>query len=87
MNLFPRGAMEHEPASPQRLFPDASHHLPIFVVILLSPLSVLADVIVDNGDGGTSKSGTWNIAGAPNFFGTNSRYSSKVDATYTFVPV
>ena len=54
-------------------------------VILVSPLSVLADVIVDNGDAGTSKSGTWYIAGAPNFYGTNSRYSSKVDATYTFV--
>ena len=54
-------------------------------LVTLRVVDETGNVIVDNGDAGTSKSGTWYIAGAPNFYGTNSRYSSKVDATYTFV--
>ena len=43
-----------------------------------------AEVIVDNGDAGTSKTGTWLASGKAGFYGTNSLYSYEVGATYSF---
>lgn len=42
-----------------------------------------ATYILDNGDAGTSYTGTWNLSGGANPYGTNSVYAD-TDATYSF---
>ena len=44
----------------------------------------LAEVIIDNGDAGTTSTGTWAVSGAPGAYGTNSIYAQTINATYTW---
>ena len=47
----------------------------------------LGDVIIDNGQSGTSSTGPWAVSGAPNPYGTNSVWSySGATYTWTFTP-
>lgn len=41
-------------------------------------------IINDNGDAGTSYTGTWNVSSGANPYGDRSFYSNEVNATYTF---
>ena len=43
-----------------------------------------SDVIIDNGDEGTSYTGTWRASSVSGFYGSNSLYSTEVGATYSF---
>jgi hypothetical protein len=42
------------------------------------------EVIVDNGEAGTSSTGSWQVSGGPNPYGDGSLYSKRVGATYSF---
>jgi hypothetical protein len=45
-------------------------------------------IIIDNGDEGTSFTGTWKVSGCPNPYGQNSLYSWNSNVRYTYqVPV
>jgi hypothetical protein len=48
------------------------------------PPSSPAEVIIDNGDTGTSYTGTWSLSGATGSYQTQSVYSIGIGATYTF---
>ncbi len=54
------------------------------VVIGFSGLTFGADVIIDNGDPGTTPTGTWLTSGGPNPFDGSSLYSNEAGATYTY---
>jgi len=43
-----------------------------------------AEVIIDNGDAGTSSTGRWYVSIGANPYGNNSLYSMYWDARYTF---
>ena len=43
-----------------------------------------SDIIIDNGDPGTSSKGAWLKSGGSYYHGSNSLYSKQVGATYTF---
>jgi len=43
-----------------------------------------SDIIIDNGDVGTSSTGSWYVSGMAGFYGSNSLYTRTVDDTYTF---
>ena len=43
-----------------------------------------SDVIVDNGEAGTSSTGSWRTSGGANPYGSESIYSKSADATYSF---
>ena len=43
-----------------------------------------SQVIIDNGDAGTSSTGTWKVSSGPNPYGDNSLYSQDGDATHSF---
>ncbi len=56
----------------------------VFLVFAsFSTLEVRADVIVDNGDSGTSSNGTWSLSGGLNPYGDNSLWA-RDGATYTW---
>ncbi len=58
--------------------------LSIFLVFVsFSASEVCADVIIDNGDSGTSSSGTWSLSGGSNPYGDNSLWARN-GATYTW---
>ena len=42
------------------------------------------EYIIDNGDRGTSSSGTWSVSGGPNPYDGSSLFSNQAGATYTF---
>ncbi|OHB53896.1 MAG: hypothetical protein A2Y10_14890 [Planctomycetes bacterium GWF2_41_51] len=42
------------------------------------------EVIIDNGDVGTTSTGTWAVSGASGAYGTNSIYAQTLNATYTW---
>ena len=42
------------------------------------------EVILDNGDAGTSSTGTWSVSGGEDPYGNRSLYSNDAGATYTF---
>jgi len=42
------------------------------------------EVVLDNGDAGTSASGSWKLSGGPDYYGTQSLYSKQVGATYSY---
>ncbi len=53
-------------------------------VICFSGLAFGADVIIDNGDPGTTPTGTWLTSSGANPFGGSSLYSNEIGAFYTY---
>lgn len=43
-----------------------------------------SDIIIDNGDEGTSSTGSWRVSSIAGSYGTNSLYSTDIGATYGF---
>ena len=41
-------------------------------------------IIIDNGDSGTEKTGSWSVSSGPNYYGSKSEFSRTVNSTYTF---
>ncbi len=57
----------------------------VFMAVMgFSGLAFAADVIIDNGDPGTTPTGAWLTSGGPNPFGGSSLYSNEAGATYTY---
>lgn len=42
------------------------------------------EIVIDNGETGTAKQGTWSNSGAPNPYGTNSLYNQKAGSWYSW---
>ncbi len=55
--------------------------LVVALFVFSAPAS--ADIIIDNGDDGTSSSGTWSVSGGANPYGASSLYA-RPDSTYTW---
>lgn len=51
------------------------------------PVSLLSEIVIDNGQNGTSSTGTWLVSGGANPFGTDSLWSRNIGDTYTFESV
>ncbi len=59
--------------------------LVLIISIFQSTNIAVADTqILDNGQAGTSSSGTWKVSGGTNPYGSNSLYSGATGASYTF---
>ena len=53
--------------------------------VKFTPVSLLTEIIVDNGDPGTSATaGTWSVSGGADPYGSNSLWSRSVDGMYTY---
>ncbi|MGA1871638.1 MAG: carboxypeptidase regulatory-like domain-containing protein, partial [bacterium] len=52
--------------------------------LICGPPCPPAPIIIDNGDLGTSFTGTWSISGAPDPYGVDSLFSKELGATYTY---
>ena len=65
--------------------PFLKHFLPGFGIflILLTAAGSGADIIIDNGQSGTSFTGTWSTSAATGFYGTDSLWGRN-GATYTW---
>lgn len=50
----------------------------------ISETPAAVEVIIDNGDAGTSSTGTWKTSGAPNPYGSNSLWSRGANDTYSY---
>jgi hypothetical protein len=57
--------------------------IPFWFLLSLSALNVYADIIIDNGNPGTSYTGTWGVSGGTQQYGTNSLWSRDGD-TYSW---
>ncbi len=56
-----------------------------FMAIMgFSGLTFAVDVIIDNGDAGTTPAGTWLTSSGANPYGTSSLYSNEAGASYVF---
>ena len=53
------------------------------LVFCFQSVIALSDVIIDNGEAGTSSTGTWKISSGVNAYGGNSLFANKA-ATYTY---
>lgn len=56
----------------------------VIFVLLVFPLTISANTIIDNGDNGTSEIGVWQVSGAEGSYGENSLYCKDTNATYTY---
>ena len=52
--------------------------------VKFTPVSMLTEIIVDNGDPGASATGTWGVSGGANPVGSDSLWSKTVGATYNY---
>jgi hypothetical protein len=57
--------------------------------VIFTPLGTLpppsqGEIILDNGDAGTSPTGTWSRSVGPNYYGNQSLFSDQAGATYTY---
>lgn len=52
--------------------------------VRFAPIWLLNEIIIDNGDAGTSSTGTWKVSGASNPYGSNSLWSKTVNGTYSY---
>src|SRR5659263_94476 len=60
--------------------------VPAFFLLAITSLGVVhahADIIIDNGGGGTSSTGTWAVSGGTSPYGANSLWA-RDGATYTW---
>lgn len=57
--------------------------LALIVFLSYAATNVFADIIIDNGDSGTSSNGTWSISGGEDPYGDNSLWARN-QATYTW---
>ena len=56
----------------------------LLVIFMSAFVSAHADVIIDNGETGTSSAGTWYNSGGADPYGATSRFSGQAGATYTY---
>jgi hypothetical protein len=56
----------------------------ILSIFISFSASSAQDIIIDNGDPGTSSTGSWRVSGGSDPYGANSLYSKDAGSTYTF---
>ena len=56
----------------------------LLLVMFFLPNICLPDIIIDNGDTGTSYTGNWRTSSGENPYGNTSLYSNSAGDTYTF---
>ncbi len=70
-----------------RILPGVLALLAAVLVSTVVGSAAAAEIIIDNGQAGTSSTGTWCVSGATGFYGTNSLYSCGSGAdTYRWTP-
>ncbi len=52
--------------------------------VKFTPVTMLTEIIVDNGDVGTSSTGSWKVSRGANPYGSNSLWSRSVEGRYTY---
>ena len=52
--------------------------------VKLTYKGIVDNIIIDNGDNGTSSTGNWRLSAGPSYYGSQSIYSNEAGETYTF---